>query len=322
MSEKIKNKRVLLRAFKIKNSMLSSSDSKIKERLIKKLEFYKKSQDRCMDLNENDLSDEKDLISNYENYSVEQSLFCTLLRMSIGSEVQHITKNLLNRIKFNIENLESENLETAAIYKDHFYFSIKGDYLVTGMLAGNRTIKPLQTYLSWFLKDENFELTPVIKPPSEYKLSDLKSANFSDITIKHDSKEKTSSSLNETGKQVTNINKFVLDKITSLFKDNISLNDVDLSQVISAELIIKFKKPKEMTNEEYEDKFGALLKPVSDVESIKFQTKDKKTEVSGKDLLHTKIIYVEETQNGFINEQELMQEMGKYLKELKDEDNM
>ncbi len=103
--------------------------------------------------------------------------------------------------------------------------------------------------------------------------------------------------------------------------DSEQLNDMMLSQMISAELLIKFKKPRRMTDDEYSRALGAYLKPVSDLDNVSFKRKDNKTEVKGKDLLLTKSVSIETTQSGKLVEHHLLQEMSKFLLELSNEKN-
>ncbi|HEF0030338.1 TPA: hypothetical protein R8G57_004938, partial [Citrobacter freundii] len=73
-----------------------------------------------------------------------------------------------------------------------------------------------------------------------------------------------------------------------------------------------------MTDDEYERALGAYLKPVSDLDNVSFKRKDNKTEIKGKDLLLTKAVDIETTQSGKLVEQQLLQEMSKFLVELSD----
>ncbi len=78
-----------------------------------------------------------------------------------------------------LETLEVNNTENpTAICKDHYYFFLNNDYLVTN-LQGNKTIKNLQTYISWFIQDEFLELTPLVTASESIILSELK-----DIIVK------------------------------------------------------------------------------------------------------------------------------------------
>ena len=76
-----------------------------------------------------------------------------------------------------------------------------------------------------------------------------------------------------------------------------------------------------MTTQEYQKILGAYLKPVSDLDNVTFKRKDGKSEVKGRDLLRTQIVDIETTQSGKLVEQQLLQEMSRFLLELKNEMN-
>ena len=80
--------------------------------------------------------------------------------------------------------------------------------------------------------------------------------------------------------------------------------------------MVKFKKPRRMVQEDYEKILGATLKPVGDIENVKFKTKDKKNIVKGKDLLKTKTVEIEKTESGYLVEEQLIQAMAHYLQEI------
>lgn len=71
-----------------------------------------------------------------------------------------------------------------------------------------------------------------------------------------------------------------------------------------------------MSKQDYEKMLGATLKPINDIENVKFKTKDKKRLVSGKDLLKTKTVEIEKTENGYLVEEQLKQAMAYYLQEI------
>ncbi|WP_432786933.1 hypothetical protein AAEX37_00997 [Oligella sp. MSHR50489EDL] len=303
-------KEVKLRAFEISNPLIISASKDILKPLKEKLDTTDTTQERCMILSHEDSNKEQDLISYYESFGQNSSLYCTLLRIAPGSNVTHVTKVLLGKKQFSIEELENQEIDTAAIYKYHFDFSIKGNFLVTN-LRGNITIKRLQTYLAWFLNDENLEITPVIEPPSEIKLSDLSVASFSEPRTEN-AQQNTSSSTTKASK----IMSLAKSTIKDLLKDSDSLKDIELDEIIEAELLIKFRKPRTMDDEVYQKKLGSILKPVADLENVMFRTNDRKRLVSGKELLLVKTVSVETTESGHLVEQDLLQEMSKFLDEL------
>jgi len=325
---------ITLRAFRIKNPDLTALTAGLRQSLQMVLEASQTAEERCMLLSQEDDNKEQDLISFYQSYSDKQSLFCTMLRIAPGNDVPHITSKLLHLVKFPITQLEHNELNTAAIYKSHYYFSVLGDFLVTATLPMNRTIASLQTYLSWLLKDETLEITPMVQPPKGYKLSDVSTATFTDPKLENKTQkseqEADEQTKNKKGEIVVSQNTQAKGWLTQtalkqflpqLLKDVKSLSDVDLTQIISAELLIKFKKPRKMTIEQYENILGATLKPISDLDNVKYRTKDNKTSVKGRDLLKTKKVEIEKVGNTHLNEEQLMQEMAKYLGELINEDN-
>lgn len=330
--KKIEVAQVILRAFKINNPNATTATSQVREKLEAFLESEHSAEQRCLVLNPDDTNKEQDLISDYSSKGKDQSLFCTLLRMKLGNGVQHITSELLNEHKFSINDLKQRTIATAGIYQRHYYFSILGDYLVTACMPLNQTIKQLQTYLAWLLNNEILEITPMISPPKECKLSDLVSATFADPEFNDISPFQ--SEQNTHGQQATKnhliqhventeikrswLNVAVIKELLpKLLREKSDFKDVeDLAKIISAELVVKFKKPRRMVQEDYEKILGATLKPVGDIENVKFKTKDKKNIVKGKDLLKTKTVEIEKTESGYLVEEQLIQAMAHYLQEI------
>lgn len=110
-----------------------------------------------------------------------------------------------------------------------------------------------------------------------------------------------------------NIQNIAKSALAILLKEQATLEDIVLDEIISAELLIKFKKPKRMTDDEYKKKLGAVLKPVADLDNVSFRSKKTGKMVMGKDVLYTKLVSIETTSSGHIVEQQLIQEMAKFL---------
>ena len=308
-----KEKNIILRAFRIKNPSPTSSNSGIREKL--ECELNKVcAKDRSLVLDPNDIKQEQILVSNFDSYAQNQSLFCTMLKMELTDNVKQVSDDLLKLPKFTIEELDMQQLQTAGIYKEHFYFSVLNDFLVTALLPINRTIKTLQTYLSWFLKDEMIEIYPMVERMDNYKLSDLKTAVFEDCSKYRFAKNVEQEKENTIGNKVKQIS---LDMLKNLFKECDDFKEIEqLESIISAQLLIKFKKPKKMTEDDYEKILGASLKSVADLDDVQFKTKDNKKIVSGKELHKTKEVKIQLASNGSIIEEDLKQEMARFLYEL------
>lgn len=320
-----KTKIVTLRAFQIKNPNLSKASSNAKSDLVTKLAEIKIAKDRCMLLSNDDPNKERDLISYFKDSPATKSVFCTMLRISSENDVQHITDTLFEKDTFTMDDIETAHIDTSAICKNHYYFALTDEFVVTN-LALNKTIMRLQTYLSWFTNNVLLELTPMISPKGKTKLSDLKSIivrdpeplSSSQLTESSDS-PRTEQIVTTEGQKTFHLGRKVLEIIKNTMSDTKTLDDITLSQMISAELLIKFKKPRKMTEEDYKKALGAYLKPVSDLENVTFKRADNKSEVKGKDLLLTKAVTIETTDSGKVVEQQLLQEMSRFLIELGNE---
>lgn len=135
-----------LRAFTIDNPDFNQRSTDILSALRSKLVTSENANARKMVLNEQDENKEADLISNYNHDSTDQEpLFCTMLRIAPGNNVQHVSEILMGKNLFSLDELDEDELNrAAAIYKSHYYFALTDKFLVTN-LPGNRTIRQLQT---------------------------------------------------------------------------------------------------------------------------------------------------------------------------------
>ncbi|MGN6937886.1 hypothetical protein ACTHSK_03365 [Neisseria sp. P0012.S006] len=304
---------VKLRAFEIVNTNINSSSSDVGDKLRIYLDNSKDANERRMLLNSEDPQKEEDLISNFTSNSENNITFCTMLRVALGNNVQHIDMNLFNEKLFTIDQLNKVTLNSEAIYKNHYYFSMNNNFLVTN-LQGNITITRLQTYLNWLLNGL-YEINPLVSKELLPSLSEIK-----DVTIR-DSNIYPQSTSNEekTSKSFFDLGKVALEFIKSALVDSQKLSDIELEQMISAKLVIEFKKPKKTDTDEIKRAFGALLKPVSDLDNFEFTTRQNKKITKGKEVLRTKEIHIETTESGLLNEAHLSQEMAKFILELENE---
>ena len=257
----VSQKIIRLRAFHIKNNLLTST-SNITSTLLNKLQITV-VKDRCMLLNQEDQDKEQDVVS-YYNSQIENKIFATLLRVREGGDVSHISSELLNSKTFQLEQLFSTVSEFPAVYINHSYFCLDEHHLVAS-LPLNKTIKSLETYINWLLNISSFELNPVIMPQQETKLSDLKN-----ITIKNPFTAAAGVvHETQTHKKSISLTGKIQDIIKHLCLDVQSLSEIDVSQIISAELILNISKPRKMSEAEYQRIYGAILKPVADTENIR-----------------------------------------------------
>jgi|WetSurMetagenome_2_1015567.scaffolds.fasta_scaffold44627_4 hypothetical protein len=321
--EKInKPKPIKLLAFKVENPELGKSHSDIVDNLSNVLNDSKLN-DRIMQLNIDDPQKEEDLISNYDIRS-SKFIFLTLLRIASAEGMPNITDNLLEKNKITITDLDQISIPGATkIYRGHHYYATDGYHIVTNMPI-NRKITTFQTYINWILKDTRednlYEFTPLTIEPPETKFSEVKSINVSGTSLPLTTEEmKTNENvtkrfhLNEVAK------KYAKAFVEKYVKDTKGVKDILKNNIVSADLLIKFAKKKNITKEDYQRCMGAILKPLEiGDENVSFVTKAGQR-IKVHNFMRQKVVEIETTDSKNISEPQLSEEMERFLKELKEQ---
>ena len=84
------------------------------------------------------------------------------------------------------------------------------------------------------------------------------------------------------------------------------------NKILSAQLLVKFTKPRKMEEEDYEKLLGAYMKPISDADGVTFKLKNGK-KITGSNILRTKNVEIEMIDDVRISEPALIQEMEEFL---------
>ncbi|MDR3706618.1 MAG: hypothetical protein P4L28_12025 [Paludibacteraceae bacterium] len=310
-------KSLKLRAFKIANDDIARSNSGLLDILSTKLKGSI-AEHRRMLLNSEDPKKEEDLISDY--YLKENSYVGgVVLRICLAEGIPNIPEIYLQKEKITMTELDPTNSESSIYYKDHYYFSLNNNFLVTN-LQSNITISRLQTYINWLLQNERgeklFEFSPMMVPLSQTKLSELKNIIVKDSTVHPDAKLEQNEE-ESTVKKLLSVSKSLL---SELLNDTANFEEISENHIISAKLLIQFTKPRKMKKEDYEKIMSAYMKPISDTNDVSFTTK-KGDKIKGTDILKTKSVEIELTKSGMFSENQVFQEMEKFLHELRNENN-
>ncbi|MDY3344326.1 hypothetical protein PG593_04430 [Riemerella anatipestifer] len=302
-----RSKTVKMRAFRITNNNIHSDNVNVFPLLSEQLKNSTANERRLV-LNDKDPNKEEDLICDYKVST--STIFGALLRIRNGDNIPELPEEIFESNTIHLEELDDLKIESSLFYKDHYYFLLSENYLIV-TLRGNVTITHFQTYINWLLESvrakDLFEFTPIVKNVPDMPLKDIKQ-----ITIKDPARQK------EDAYELTETKKFSIDILCSMLKDVTSLDEVMLSEVISAELLLKFSKPKKMTNEEYQNYFGAFIKPISDLENVTFYPK-KGNAIKAEEIEEIEEVKIETTDSGKISEPELKQVMEKYLNQIEND---
>lgn len=295
-----------LRAFTItqQNQPVTKLQQSIVQLMQKRLQSEKISaESRTMLLNQDDPDKISDSFPYYEIR--DNTILGTIMRISNSEKVQHVPVDLMKKEKFSVSEITSSEIKDNKIYRSHYYFAINDEFLVTN-LPLTITISRFQAYINWFLKDVQYEFSPLIDKAPDLKFSDLRKITISDPTnIKKD----------EVKSKWINLKKLKDTIIKSLLRDTKDLDDIEMGRIISAQLLLKFIKPKDMSEEDYKKAMGIYLKPISDLNNVVFTEKNNR-KFSADKLMKTKMISVEKTESGFISEPQLFDEMNIFLASL------
>lgn len=304
-----KKKKITLQAYDIENEEIGRAYCDLQEQLRKKLSAGEIADARRMKLNAD--SPEEDLLSDYA--LAEQYVFGVMWRISPAKEVPSIPEGLFKNQTIQIGEIQDNEEKVSLVRKDYYYFALNNHFLVTNLPKSR--IKSLQTYLNWLLTafrgDKLYQFTPKVKAPTDTRLSEIRNIVFTDPT----KKAKKDKPREENAFKVFNFAEDFLKNIVQEIPDLQQLLD---KKILSAQLLVKFTKPRKMEEEDYEKLLGAYMKPIGDDEGVTFKLKNGKS-IKGTNILRTKDVEIEMIDEVRISEKDLAQEMESFLRELNNE---
>lgn len=298
-------KAITFRYFDVDYNGLTSSSSLV-GRLIGKLSSS--AAERLMPINKVE-SDKADLISDFDNVKNGRMIAGTCLRIVNSKDVPIITEDLLKRNQFKVSTINPNANEKEKTCLDYFYFCLSDEKLIVTLDSRNG-IGRFETYVNWLLKTNESQETIVFTPTVDEEV--ISAGDIKKITI--------GNSFNfEVGDKVATADSFHEklyslsgDILNSLFSATDSLHDLLNANICSANLVIKFSKPRSMDKDEYKRKTaGTILKHLDNLEGVSFQAKGKK--IKGSTIQKTEIVDVDCDDNGVVSEQAVYQQMIKRM---------
>lgn len=311
---KVKNlppKNIQLRAFAIspQDPKITTQSASIVELLTKKLNETTAGE-RVVLLNKDDPSKISDSLPYFDirNKDKNRIVLGVIMKISMSENVQFVANNLLKQQKFSVAQMKANHTNGNQVYLSHYYFALNNKFLVTN-LPMNTTIRGFQAFMNTIIKDHLFEFTPLVETAPEFRIADLKQLSITDPSI-HKTTENSTKGIKR---------KWVILKnslLKMILKDIKGLDEVEAARVISAKLLLKFIKPKDMSDDDYKKIMGFCLKPISDLENVVFTNK-KKQSFSADKLLKTEVVPIDRNEDGFISEPQLWDSMTSFIAKLK-----
>lgn len=305
--------KVKLRAFII--TLKDMNKTSLLDDLSTKLDNTNNSLDRMMPMNPSSSDEEFDLCCNYDksNEFGAEHLFGTMLRIKRSNEVGNISDDLLSKKKFSVQDfINGNDHKSSYVNVNRFYFLIQYEYLICN-LSGNRNIKSsFETYVNWLLNTQFYIFTPKLILPKEIKLTDLKEISLnsgiersSEKGVYHDEKLKLISLGNKL--------------LSLILSDHAELKDIEENDIITAKLILRIKKPRGMSKEDFQKEYGTFLKNINDSDAITFTDK-KGRKFNGSKIERTKTTDISITDDGSLDEKQMRLDMLRFIDEIKNDD--
>ena len=256
-------------------------------------------------LNKSD-PDKSDLISDFLYTLPDKRIIAgTYLRIANSSDVPIITQDMLAQNQFKVSTINKDASAQEKTCLDYFYFCMSDDKLIV-TLDSRKTINRMETYVNWLLNTTStgnrVSFTPIVDSTT------ISAADLKKITINNGSSIFVDSGDKyQEDKENSSVIRLAKDALRKLFDETDTLDELIEENICSAQLVIKFTKPRNMGVEEYRRKtIGAALKPIEEPESVKIQTNGKK--IKGSEILKTEEIAVDVLE-GLVSEQEVYQKM-------------
>ena len=298
-----------LYAYNIENDKLSKTHSDFTAKFIKKLKEPGKIKVRFYEVNSE--TKESDLLMNFAIVGGNK-LYGVLARIKPTKDMPSLPDDFMERESITFSDLIGlgEGGEKMSC-KDIDYFMIDDEHLVTTISSSR--IARFKAYANFVLTAERgdtlYSFVSMIETPTDIKLHDL-----TKIVFTGNSKAVEVATAETVGTKVLNVAKTGL---------NVFLGDSDIQflidkNILTANLVIQFntRSKKLSTDEDIKRAMSAVVTNLASDDDVHFATKNKQTITAGS-MRRKKTISIDDTDDGRPNEENLRQEMGVYLKELK-----
>ena len=299
-------KKVTVRSFKITNTQLSENSSGILNMLKNILTPESTIDARKMKLSEEE--QDEDVMAYYKWYKNDSLLFGTMMCIMPATAGGVLTPELLNKNTLTQDDVINGQNNQWQI-KDHFFFLTDDKYLLVS-LPSSRSIERFQTYLNYLLEDIRtsvIDVQPVLVTASDLGVKKIRSIVIGNQTIS------TSPELNKISTWLKSVPK---ELVQSILKQQDSLDEIDLDQLISAELVIKIKNKPKKGLKDSEKIVGAFLKPTTTNSGVVINTD--KGQFKGQDVQHKETLEIQVTDSGNIIYENMKLKMEQVLQSIKD----
>ena len=272
----MERKKVTYRVFTIQNASLSHDASDLKEELRAKLAESNVEQ-RLIPVKEEDNSI-NDLLSSFApaTGSMDPGYFYgVMMRLKPAKEIKALPDDYIKLLELSEAQLqEIQEIAGKTVCSGIFHFLIRDTFLITD-LPQILTISGFEKYINRFLGDAQYSFRPYLQH-KDLRLNDISKVVFKETFAPMPQNDSNPVTIQ---KPVKKLFRYISPEVTGL-------NKILEANIVSANMVINFEKPRKMTQQDYNKQLSAILAPVQNLENVYF-TLHSGMKILGSDLVYT-----------------------------------
>lgn len=273
----MERKKVTYRVFTIHNASLSHDASDLKDELRTKL-AQSNIEQRLIPVNEDDNSI-NDLLSSFAPATGTPDpgyFYGVMMRLKPAKEIKALPEDYIKLAELSEEQLqEIQEIAGKTVCSGIFHFLIRGTFLITD-LPQIQTTSGFEKYINRFLGDTQYSFKPYLQH-KDLRLKDISKVVFKETFAQISQNESNPVSIQ---KPVKKLFQYISPEVTGL-------NKIFNANIVSANMVINFEKPRKMTQKDYNKQLSAILAPIQDLENVYF-TLHSGMKILGSDLVYTR----------------------------------
>ena len=272
----MERKKVTYRVFTIQNASLSHDASDLKDELRTKL-AQSNIEHRLIPVNEDDDSINDLLSSFFPATGAPDSgyFYGVMMRLKPAKEIKALPDDYMKLLELSEEQLkEIQEVAGKTICSGIFHFLIMGDFLITD-LPQIQNISVFEKYINRFLGDAEYYFRPYLHR-KDLRLNDISKVVFKESFAPMPQNDNNPVSIQQP---VRKLFRYISPEVKGL-------NKILASNIVSANMVISFEKPRKMKQQDYNKQLGAILAPIQNLENVYF-TLQSGMKIQGSDLVYT-----------------------------------
>ena len=272
----MERKKVTYRVFTIQNASLSHDASDLKDELRTRL-AQSNIEHRLIPVNEADDSINDLLSSFFPATGAPDSgyFYGVMMRLKPAKGIKALPDDYMKLPELSEEQLkEIQEVAGKTICSGIFHFLIMGDFLITD-LPQIQNISVFEKYINRFLGDAEYYFRPYLHR-KDLRLNDISKVVFKESFAPMPQNDNNPVSIQQP---VRKLFRYISPEVKGL-------NKILASNIVSANMVISFEKPRKMKQQDYNKQLGAILAPIQNLENVYF-TLQSGMKIQGSDLVYT-----------------------------------